>query len=85
MLLSLLLGSYYSLYVVLLRTAITVAVFVSLLVSVDRVLNVTKYLLIRARARLTGRLPEHAWNFKPLPADQDAYPKVRVQSSTYVL
>lgn len=76
MLLALLLGGYYSLYVALLHGAIRVAMLFSLLVSADRVLNVAKYLFIKARARLTGHLPQHNWNFKPLPADPHAFPKV---------
>ena len=76
MLLSLLLGSYYSLYVILLRAAVSMATCASLLVSADRVMSVGKYALLRLRARLTGRLPQHSYNFKPLPADLDAYPKV---------
>lgn len=69
--------STYDLYVAALRLLIQLAVFLSLLVAGDRILNITKYVLIKLRAKLTGRLPEHGWNFKPLPVDFAEYPQVR--------
>lgn len=75
-LISLLLGGYYAVYVTLLRMAIQVAVVASLLVSADRVLNVLKYVLIAARAKITGRHPNTRWNYQPLPDDPHQYPKV---------
>ena len=76
-LLALAFGAYYPLWVAALRGAIALFTLLSLLVSADRLLCVAKFCFIRARARLTGRLPPPAWEFKPLPADADAYPKVR--------
>jgi hypothetical protein len=78
MALGLLFTTYYDLYVALLHAAIQLAVFLSLLVAGDRILNISKYVLIKARAKLTGRLPQHAWNFKPLPIDYAEYPRVSV-------
>jgi beta-mannan synthase len=78
-LLALAFGAYYPLWVAALRGAIALFTLLSLLVSADRMLCVAKFCFIRARARLTGRLPQHAWEFKPLPADADAYPKVRAR------
>lgn len=79
MALGLLFTTYYDLYVALLHAAIQLAVFLSLLVAGDRILNISKYVLIKARAKLTGRLPQHAWNFKPLPIDYAEYPRVAIQ------
>lgn len=74
--LALLLGGYYGIYIALINAAIQVAVLFSLLVSADRVLNVLKYVVIKAKVKLTGRLPQHAWNFIPLPEDPLEFPKV---------
>lgn len=72
-----LLASAYDAYVVLFGAAVQLAVFLSLLVSADRVLAIAKYLYIKARQRVTGRAPEDYWGHEPLPADEDTYPKVR--------
>lgn len=77
--LQLLFGGYYALYVALLHAAIQVMVLLSLLVSADRVLNVLKYALICARAKITGKKPQQGWNFEPLPEDPHQFPKVREQ------
>ena len=81
LLLALLFGGYYGAYVALLHAAIQIAVLVSLLVSADRVLNVTKFLVIKAKERLTGKLPQHAWNFTLLPEDPHEFPLVRAKHS----
>ena len=69
--------SFYSVYVLCLQGAVNVFVLLALLVAADRVLNLTKYLVIKARAKLTGRTPQLSWYFKPLPEVEDLYPKVR--------
>ena len=74
--LALIFGSYYGLYVSLLHGAIQMMVFLSLLVSADRVFNVLKYAIICARAKITGKPPQNNWNFTPLPEDPHQYPKV---------
>ena len=81
MVLALLFGSYYAAWVYFLRCVIQVFTFLSLLVSVDRLLNVLKYCFIRGRAKLTGHLPQHNWNFKPLPEDPHEFPKVRCSNA----
>lgn len=75
--LPLLLGGYYAIYLAALRFLINAAIFLSLLVSADRLINITKFALIKLRAHFTGRLPQEAWNFATLPNDPAAYPKVR--------
>lgn len=81
MALGIFIGGYYALYVAILRLAIQVMTFLSLMVSADRLLNVLKYGLIRVKAYFTGKLPQHAWNFKPLPDEPLDFPKVRALSS----
>ncbi len=77
--LSQLLGGYYGIYVVALQALITLFVALSTLVSLDRVLCIAKYLFIRAKSLVTGKLPQHAWNFRPLPNDPQNYPSVAIQ------
>ena len=76
MVLALLFGAYYSIWVSFLTFIVHVFTCLSLLVSADRILNVLKYCLVRGKAKLTGRLPQHSWNFKPLPEDPHEFPKV---------
>eukprot|EP00887_Chlorella_sp_A99_P007190 scaffold2.g7190.t1 len=71
--------SGYELYVLLLSAAIQLAVLLSLLVSLDRILNVTKFAACRLWARATGRLPKDRWHFQPLPEDPALWPLVAVQ------
>ncbi len=77
--LSQLLGGYYGIYVVALQALISLFVALSTLVSLDRVLCIVKYLFIRAKSLVTGKLPQHAWNFRPLPNDPENYPTVAIQ------
>ena len=77
MALELYVGGYYALYVAILRIAVQVMTFLSVLVSADRLLNVLKYAWIRVKAYFTGKLPQHAWNFKSLPDEPLDFPKVR--------
>ena len=72
----LLFGSYYEFYVAALHAAVQLAVALSLLVSLDRVLNIAKFGWIKARAKLTGRLPKNSWVFSPLPDEAELYPRV---------
>lgn len=72
----------YDLYVAILKTAIVAAVSLSLLVSLDRLYKVGKYMQVAARAQLTGRKPEHAFQCDPLPDPEQyslVYPRVAVQ------
>ena len=74
--------SVYDLYVAVLKTAIVAAVMLSLLVSMDRLYKVGKYLQVAARAQLTGRKPEHAFQNNKLPDPEQyslVYPRVAVQ------
>lgn len=75
-------GGYYGLYIAVLRLLINAAVCLSVLVSLDRMINITKFLYFKARAKLTGYLPEHDWAFPALPNDPLSYPKVCGPSST---
>lgn len=77
--LALLFGAYYGLYVALLRAAIHIAILFSFLVAIDRLINILKFGLLKAHAKLTGKMPQHAWNFSPLPQDPIDYPKVAIQ------
>ncbi|KAL6777939.1 hypothetical protein ACKKBG_A16285 [Auxenochlorella protothecoides x Auxenochlorella symbiontica] len=72
-------GGYYALYVAVLTASVRLAVFLSCLVSADRLINISKFVYFKIRARLTGHLPEHDWAFPDLPHDPAAYPKVAVQ------
>lgn len=58
---------------------VQIAVILTLLVSVDRLLTITKYLFTKAKSFLTGKLPQTAWHFQPLPEDCDDHPTVAVQ------
>ena len=59
--------SAYELYVALLDALISVAVALSVVVSLDRVFHVVKYAQLKARSRVTGRKPEDYYQFDPLP------------------
>ena len=72
----------YELYVALLRAVISLAVGLSVLVSLDRLWHVLKCAAVTSRAKWTGRKPEDAFQHKTLPnADLDGllYPRVAVQ------
>lgn len=74
--------SVYDLYVAILTAAIVAAVMLSLLVSMDRLYKVGKYMQVAARAHLTGRKPEHSFQCNSLPDPQQyslVYPRVAVQ------
>ena len=71
-------ASLYELYVGLLRGTISVAVALSLLISLDRLLKVATYVRLTVREWLTGHRPEH--NFKPDPhREPSKFPWVAVQ------
>ncbi len=59
--------SAYELYVALLDALISVAVALSVVVSLDRVFHVVKYAQLKARGRVTGRKPEDYYQFDALP------------------
>lgn len=59
--------SAYELYVALLDALISVAVALSVVVSLDRVFHVMKYVQLKTRARITGRKPEEYYQFNALP------------------
>ena len=74
--------SIYDLYVAILKTAIIAAVALSLLVSLDRLYKVGKYIQVAARVQLTGRKPEHSFQNNCLPDPEQyslVYPRVAVQ------
>ena len=51
----------------------------ALLVSADRVLNVSKYIFITLRSKITKTPPQTQWKYEPLPDDPHCYPKVAIQ------
>lgn len=59
--------SAYELYVALLDALISVAVALSVVVSLDRVFHVMKYMQLKTRSRVTGRKPEDYYQFSQLP------------------
>ena len=59
--------SAYELYVALLDALISVAVALSVVVSLDRVFHVMKYVQLKMRSRVTGRRPEEYYQFNALP------------------
>ena len=72
----------HELYVALLRTTIALAVWLSVLVSLDRLWHVLKCAAVTSRAKWTGLKPEDAFQHQALPnADLDGqlYPTVAVQ------
>ena len=69
-------GAYELLFFIT-NVLVTVSICFSTLVAADRLVNVFKYLLIKAREKVTGHRPEHDWQLLPLPDDFNQYPKVR--------
>ena len=72
----------YELYIALLKVAISSAVLLSVLVSLDRLWKVGKYLHVQLNIQLTGRKPEHSFQNAPLPDPNQyslVYPRVAVQ------
>ncbi|CAD7698593.1 unnamed protein product [Ostreobium quekettii] len=72
----------WDLYVACLQLATTVAVAISVVVSVDRILHALKYIQIRVASRIRGRKPAQKFRFKSLPdgsALPHLYPMVAVQ------
>lgn len=61
------LGAVHSAYVVLLRSLISLAIFLSVACSVDRVFKVAVHLKHKLREMLTGKRPEHDFSCRPLP------------------
>lgn len=72
----------HELYIALLKVAISSAVLLSVLVSLDRLWKVGKYLHVQLNIQLTGRKPEHSFQNAPLPDPNQyslVYPRVAVQ------
>lgn len=69
-------GGYYALYVAVLGFMVRVAIFLSCLVSADRIFNISKYVYFKCRTKLTGHRPEQDWNFPTFPTDPMGFPKV---------
>jgi len=61
------LGAVHSAYVVLLRSLISLAIFLSVACSADRVFKVAVHLKHKLREMLTGKRPEHDFSCRPLP------------------
>ena len=75
-------ATFYEAYVVLLKAAIAAAVAFSVLISIDRLVRVAKYLKIITRTWLYGVKPEDSYLARPLPdlvQGSNAYPRVAVQ------
>jgi hypothetical protein len=75
-------SSLYELYVAILGSVISIAIFLSVLVSLDRLWHVLKCFGFLAKAKLTGRKPEDAFTPQPLPDpvyEGHLFPKVAVQ------
>ena len=74
------LSAAYGVYVLLLRAAISVAIFLSVAVSFDKTYKTFKYLVYKAKERALGRTPLDAFTARPLPDPSSyslVYPKVR--------
>jgi beta-mannan synthase len=74
-----LLHEYYPWYVLVLQTVIILFIGLSVLVSLDRILCIAKYCYVQAKSLITGKLPQHSWNYRPLPNDPHDYPSVAIQ------
>ena len=75
------LGAAYGAYIVLLRAAISVAIFLSVAVSADKTYKTFKYFYYKGKERVLGRTPLDAFTARPLPDPSSyslVYPKVRV-------
>ena len=75
-------SSLYELYVGLLRAIISVAIGLSVLVSIDRLWHVLKCAAVVCKAKLTGSKPEDAFRPQALPdvvLDWQHYPMVAIQ------
>lgn len=75
-------ASVYDFYVAVLEAVLSVAVALSVLISLDRLFHVVKYVHFKLKARLLGKRPEANFRFAAFPdATQfpELYPKVAVQ------
>ena len=68
--------SAYELYVALLDALISVAVALSVVVSLDRVFHVMKYMQLKTRSRVTGRKPEDYYQFSQLPGGARSHSRI---------
>eukprot|EP00210_Caulerpa_lentillifera_P004084 g3897.t1 len=72
----------YDGYVTVLEALVSLAVALSILITIDRISHVFKYVYLKLKSRLFGKKPESKWRFQPFPdAVQypQLYPKVAVQ------
>jgi len=75
-------SSIYDLYVAILGGVITIAIVLSVFVSLDRLWHVLKCFAYLVKAKLTGRKPEDAFTPQPLPDpvyEGHLFPRVAVQ------
>lgn len=75
-------SSVYDGYIVVLEAIISLAVALSVLISIDRLLHVIKYVFLKLKSRLFGKRPESKWRFQPFPDPVQyphLYPNVAVQ------
>ena len=76
-------GAVHSAYVVLLRSLISLAIFLSVACSVDRVFKVAVHFKHKLREMLTGKRPEHDFSCRPLP-DPASYALVFPKVSSWL-
>ncbi len=75
-------SSFYELYVAILGSVISIAIVLSVFVSLDRLWHVLKCFAYLGKAKLTGRKPEDAFTPQPLPDpvyEGHLFPRVAVQ------
>ena len=74
--------SLYDAYVAILEFTISISVALSVLISIDRLFLIVKYVLLKLKARLLNKRPESCFHCLPFPDLQqfpERYPKVAVQ------
>ncbi|GMH37152.1 hypothetical protein BSKO_05025 [Bryopsis sp. KO-2023] len=72
----------YDVYLVVLNALISMAVALTVVISVDRLLHVVKFIQGKIKARVTGVRPEQKFKLQPMPDQKHfahMYPKVAVQ------
>ncbi|GMH38437.1 hypothetical protein BSKO_06321 [Bryopsis sp. KO-2023] len=72
----------YDVYVTMLDAVISVAVAFSVLIAVDRLFHVVKFVQLKMKMKITGRRPENAFKYQAMPDPMqfsNLYPKVAVQ------
>lgn len=72
----------YDVYVLLLNTFISVAVAMTVVISLDRLMHVVKFIQTRVKTKITGHRPQQRYKFQAMPDQKHfahMYPKVAVQ------